>query len=196
MNFLKNFLKDNGKTIRKIYIYQFGAIVFALMMVLPTVRIDNAAVDALSCIITVLFYFYLLYLAAWERGASDRIRVDGKRIAPREHYGFKLGIAAMSPIVILCVLWFIARLMSQFFGAAVFKNINDFIAHVVMLIQAPFLQIVNHSVALIPSEDARSFVSPVLFLASAFIVAAVTWLSYYFGYHGKFMSVAYKNTKT
>lgn len=184
---MKDFLRDNGKTIRKIYVNQFGAIVFALMMALATIKITNAVVDILSCIVTILFFSYLLYLVAWEKGANDRIKVDGGRGAPCEHKGIKIGLAATCPVMVLCVLWFLFHLLGVYAGIPFFKTLNDIFAVVVSILQATFLQTVN-----LIGVGMPKFVLPILYLLSTLVVAAVVWVSYYFGYHGKFMSVAYK----
>lgn len=184
---MKDFLSDNGKTIRKIYVNQFGAIVFALMMALATIKIKNTVVDILSCIVTILFFSYLLYLVAWDKGANDRLKVDGGRAAPCEHKGFRIGLCAMFPVMVLCALWVVFHFLGEYAGIPFFRTLNDILAVIVSILQATFLQTVN-----LIGVGMPKIVLPVLYLVSALVVAGITWISYYLGYHGKFMSVAYK----
>lgn len=80
-----NFFKENSYDIVKLYLTQIAISIFALIMytALGFVKANSTLSVTLQIIISVfsiLFYFVLLYTAAWDWGANDKIRADsGKR---------------------------------------------------------------------------------------------------------------------
>lgn len=177
-----------------LFLNRFGAIVFALMLSLAIVHVENKLIITLCCILAVIFYLYLIYLLMWERGAKDRLRVDGKRLEPCQHKGFKIGLAAASPAVILVVLSAVFYGVYALARVDVLFDISGVLRMIVMLLEAMYLPILQ---LLVPGkETALEIILNMLLLLSFSIPGvAVTWLSYYLGYHGKLMSRAYKAPK-
>ncbi len=80
-----NFFKENSYDIVKLYLTQIAISVFALIMYTAAgfVEADTALSTTIQIIISVfsiLFYFVLLYTAAWDWGANDKIRADGGKL--------------------------------------------------------------------------------------------------------------------
>ena len=78
------FFKNNFQNILKLYINQIGIMIFSLALMFPLESIggDEGAKpiwSILASILSVLFYYVLLYYAVWEIGAKDKIRIDSGR---------------------------------------------------------------------------------------------------------------------
>lgn len=191
---MKNFFKENGKTVISLFLNQFGAIVFALMLSLAIVHVENKAIITLCCMLAIGFYLYLIYLLMWERGAKDRLRVDGRRLEPCQHKGLKIGLAAAAPSVLFLILFCIFIGIFAASKSEVFLNLSGVFRIIVMILEAMYLPILQ---MLVPGTDTAVEIVLNVLLMLVFHAPAVfvTWLSYYFGYHGKFMSRAYKAPK-
>ena len=79
-----NFFKENSYDIVKLYLTQIAISVFALIMHTSSgfIKADSGLAVTFQIIISVfsiLFYFALLYTAAWDWGANDKIRADSGR---------------------------------------------------------------------------------------------------------------------
>ena len=85
-----NFFKENSYDIVKLYLTQIAISIFALIMytALGFIKANSTLAITLQIIISVfsiLFYFVLLYTAAWDWGANDKIRSDsGKRVLDKK----------------------------------------------------------------------------------------------------------------
>lgn len=192
---LKEFLKENKKTILSLFVNQFGAIVFALMLSLAIVHVTNKLVITLCCILAIFFYLYLVYLLMWERGAKDRIRVDGRRLEPCPHKGLKIGLAAAFPMVLLLALFALAIGIYGLTASDLFLNVSGALRMIVMLLESMYLPILQMVVPGTPETAVEIIINIVLLLVFNIPAVVATWLSYYLGYHGKLMSRAYKNPK-
>ncbi len=191
---MKNFIKENGKTVISLFLNQFGAIVFALMLSLAIVHVENKAVITLCCILAIGFYLYLIHLLMWERGAKDRLRVDGRRLEPCQHKGFKIGLAAAAPTFLFLVLFCIFIGIFTLTKSDVLLNLAGSFRIIVMILEAMYLPILQ---MLVPGTDTAVEIILNVLLMLVFLAPAVfvTWLSYYLGYHGKLMPKAYKAPK-
>ena len=79
-----NFFKENSYDIVKLYLTQIAISVFALIMYTSAGSIKantslSATFQIIISVFSILFYFVLLYTAAWDWGANDKIRADGGR---------------------------------------------------------------------------------------------------------------------
>ncbi len=88
------FLKDNSNNIVKLAVNQIAMTIFGLLLSAAT--FSNDTLKLVTGIISILFYFYLLYTAAWDIGARDKIKIDGGRMKKSKFKGFYLGLFANS----------------------------------------------------------------------------------------------------
>lgn len=107
-------LKTNSYTIVRLLLNQFGIAVMSIMLVAITQSPNQKHLMLLACVYATVFYLSLLYLAVWQEGAQDRIRVDAGRAQPDRLQGLKLGLMASIPNLLI----FLFMLIGYLFGAA------------------------------------------------------------------------------
>lgn len=78
------YVKDNLDSILKLFINHIGMMIFGLVVLITSSliasRLKNQAVFYVMGALTLLMYFSLIYTAMWERGAKDKIKIDGGRM--------------------------------------------------------------------------------------------------------------------
>lgn len=98
------FFKNNGSVISKLFVYQFALTVFGLLLYTVSQYSESKAIIAGISAFSAIFYLFIIYTNIWDIGARDKIRIEGKRLAPRPLHGLWLGICANVPnfIFALC----------------------------------------------------------------------------------------------
>lgn len=96
------FFKENSYDVVRLFINQIGIAIFSLILytALGTVKIEDDNLYTFKAIISIfaiLFYFALLYTVAWDWGAKDNIRIEGKRMEPVKLKGARLAFWANVP---------------------------------------------------------------------------------------------------
>lgn len=102
------FLKENSYDIVKFYITQIGISIFSHIMYHAGGAIGaesniTATIGICISVFAIIFYFFLLYTAAWDFGAKDKIRIDGGRMSPDKTKLLKMSLVANSLNLILVV---------------------------------------------------------------------------------------------
>ena len=103
------FFKDNSYDIVKMYLTQIAISVFAFIMYTSAGFIKantslSATFQIIISVFSILFYFVLLYTAAWDWGANDKIRADGGRCTLDKTRGLKMITIASIPNFILVIV--------------------------------------------------------------------------------------------
>ena len=103
------FFKDNSYDIVKMYLTQIAISVFALIMYTSSgfIQANTSLSTTFQIIISVfstLFYFVLLYTAAWDWGANDKIRADGGRCTLDKTRGLKMITIASIPNFVFAIV--------------------------------------------------------------------------------------------
>ncbi len=92
------FIKENSYDIIRLYINQLGITIFSLVLYFSVASIEAEStrelIKAGVSLFATLFYFALIYTAAWDYGAKDRIRVDGGRMKEQKWKGIVMGVLA------------------------------------------------------------------------------------------------------
>ena len=104
-----NFFKENSYDIVKLYLTQIAISVFALIMYTSAGFIQantslSATFQIIISVFSILFYFVLLYTAAWDWGANDKIRADGGRCTLDKARGLKMVAISNIPNYILVLV--------------------------------------------------------------------------------------------
>ena len=180
---MKKFLKDGFDTITKLIVTQLGMTMFGLMVTMATRAMPGASKEndpmllAVSLVSTIM-YLFILYFHIWEKGAKDRIKVDGGRMEKQTLKGLYLSLVANSLNILLglimCSTYYFCDFVNgldsiqcQIFGSA-----ND----IARLIQGMYTGLIIYI-----SPDAQA-TSPFIFLAIVIPALVVTSLGYYFGF--------------
>ena len=103
------FFKDNSYDIVKMYLTQIAISVFAFIMYTSAGFIKantslSATFQIIISVFSILFYFVLLYTAAWDWGANDKIRADGGRCTLDKTRGLKMITIASIPNFLFAIV--------------------------------------------------------------------------------------------
>lgn len=191
---MKKFFQDGLDTIVKLIVTQLGMTMFGLMVTMTTRVLPGAAnktKDPMLLVVSgfaIIMYLFILYTHIWEKGAKDRIKVDGGRMEKQPLKGLYLSLVANSLNlllgIIMCSTYYIfdcinapGSIAYQLFGSA-----ND----IARLIQGMYTGIIIYL-----SPDATS-ISPLIFIAITLPAIAVTTFGYYWGFSNKKMLMSKK----
>ncbi|MBR4204468.1 MAG: hypothetical protein IKQ92_03230 [Clostridia bacterium] len=108
---IKDFWSENGKTIGKLLLYQFGMTFFGIMLWGATAAAQSQRIWLMlfASGFSTLFYLYLIYSVLWERGGQDRIRVDGGRAEKKPLKGFFIILAANIPNILIALIILVSQ---------------------------------------------------------------------------------------
>ena len=101
------FFKQNSYDVVKLFVNQIGIAIFsmalytAVSIALPTDFSGVATIETLLSIASTIFYLSLIYIAVWEIGAKDAIKLESGKIAKPKCKGLALGIFANLPNFVL-----------------------------------------------------------------------------------------------
>ena len=92
------FFKENTYDIIRLFVNQIGITIFSFFLYTAVGAIQDDAltlkVQVVVSVFAILFYFSLLYTAAWDYGAKDKIRVDAGRATLNKFRGALMGFFA------------------------------------------------------------------------------------------------------
>lgn len=100
-----NYAKENRSLISKLIINHIAMSVFGLIMAIVTRFLANRNGTNMTLyyivgILAILLYAVVLYVNFWEKGASDKIRVDGGRMKLNIYNGLWISFLANIPTII------------------------------------------------------------------------------------------------
>ena len=102
---MKVFWADNGKTIGKTLLNQFGSAFLGIMLFMASTALSQVVwLPFVATIIATGFYVYLIYNVMWDKGGQDRIKVDGGRGEKNLLKGLWISLIANIPNIILAIL--------------------------------------------------------------------------------------------
>lgn len=96
------FLKDNSYDIAKMLINQIGISIFSLVLYTAAGLIWD--IDVYLSVFAILFYAALIYTAAWDMGAQDRVRIDSGKLRANPLRGAAIAGIANIPNAVLIIL--------------------------------------------------------------------------------------------
>lgn len=105
------FWKENSSLIVKLMITQFGMAVFGLLLNSAASMSENTVLVVIFSVFSVIFYLFLLYTAVWDFGAKDKLKIEGKRLAPRPLHGLWVSLYANIPNLLLSAVATVAYLI-------------------------------------------------------------------------------------
>lgn len=179
------FLKENSYNIVKLYINQLGISIFSLLLYSSVATMKN---EKLSLELTVgisvfaiLFYFALIYTAAWDIGASDIIKIESGRMKSQKYKGALLAFFANFANLVLAGICVVAMLvyMNGNEGAIGFSQVSNLILRLTDAMYIGSLQGIFSAF----SEDANMYnlLQSYGFLATPLLSVIVTHLGYILG---------------
>ena len=183
------FFKNNSYDIIKLYINQIGITIFAMIMYTAGGMINTGENSGVSLpvrlgisVFSTIFFFVLIYMAAWDLGAKDSIRSESGKIKRDGIKGLKMSLFANVPNFVLTLGVIAFALISILSGAAwassafgVFDMILRFSASMYIGIVQWIFGSVSLSVAHLHLLQACAF------LFMALVSVFVTYLGYRLG---------------
>ena len=106
-----DFYKKNSEIITKLILYQFGSAVLGIIVTTATHASDRLMLFA--AIFSTAFYLMLLYMAMWEEGGHERIKVDGGRAEMKPLRGLYISLWANVPNLIFAFLIIIGYIFGR-----------------------------------------------------------------------------------
>lgn len=184
---MKNFFEDTLEVIIKMLVTQLGMTMFGVMITMAAVSFErtsesaNNVLSLVASVFSVFMYMFLLYIHVWNKGARDRIKIDGGGMKENKLKGLYMSLVANSlnlflGLVMVATYYFCDfttnpnSMVCQIFGTA-----ND----IARIIQGMFIGIVNYI-----SPNAES-TTPFLFLLITVPALFISSLGYYLGTKNK-----------
>ncbi len=184
------FLKENSYDIVKLYINQIGIAIFSLVLYFAVGILDSVdlliSVKISISIFAMLFYFALLYTAAWDMGASDKIRIDGGKMEEKKFKGMLMSLIANIPNFILAVGCAISTgflLVEPTVAAEVFSAIFNAILRMSASMYLGLIQGIFSSLE--GNPELYNFVQSFGYLVAPFLAIIATHIGYLFGLRNK-----------
>lgn len=179
-------IKDNSYDIVRLYINQLGITIFSLVLYTAIGFVEDDALNfkirvALSVFAT-LFYFILIYSAAWEYGAKDKIRIDSGKIEPVRAKGLIMSLVANLPNfllaagAILCMLVYMGGAHQEGFYTA-FGVLNL----IMRFCSAMYLGMIQGIFSFVTDINASYLWQSVGYFVLPLVSVAVTHLAYTLG---------------
>ena len=197
--------KDYGRHIRRLWLNQFGAIAFGIMLSFLSTALSDRVGDSaatvyfISGIVGMAFYCYLIYLVIWEVGAYDKIRVDSGRSGASMHFGIKIALFYSIPSLAVTGIYLVSALIYKVAGVenSVVTGVLGVSGMASMIIEAPYI---GFALAFFKEigkniQDDSLLYYSILWFVSCLPAILTIWLGYLAGYKGKFMSKMYKKSK-
>ena len=101
------FFKDNSYDIVKLFVNQIGIAIFsmalytAISIAVPATSDWASKLEVMVSVAATAFYFVLIYIAMWEIGATDAIRIESGKIKATPYKGALMGLMANAPNFLL-----------------------------------------------------------------------------------------------
>ena len=193
------FLKENSYSIIKLYINQLGISIFSLLLYSAVWALKN---EELSLNLTIgisvfaiLFYFALIYTAAWDIGAADIIKIEAGRMKSQKSKGALMSFFANIVNFVLAAICVIAMLLyiNGIDGAIGFSQVANLILRLTYAMHIGILQGIFKSFA----SDANMYnlLQSCGYLALPLLTIIVTHIGYIFGMKNLKIFPSSKKTK-
>ena len=176
------YVKENLDSIIKLFINHIGMMIFSLVVILTAALLSSKLESDLlfysAGVLSALMYFSLIYTAMWERGAKDKIRVDGGRAKKNMLHGLYFYLIANA----IAVLTGVVSLILSFFVTEDVSAINN--VYGVFRIISHYYSSMYLPITKLGLEGSSAVVSSLVYIAVILPGALVSFASYIFGLKG------------
>lgn len=167
------FLKENSYNIVRLYINQIGITIFSLVLYFSALAASDDLSKKLLLIISVfasLFLYALLYTAAWDWGANDKIRVDSGKTKAFMLKGAAISLCSNTLNFVLALGCIISELIASGGNGTVYQIFNP----IYLLTNAMYIG----SVDMISQTNLIRYIC---FFAAPILAIVATQIGYFFG---------------
>ncbi len=183
------FLKENSYDILRLYINQIGITIFSLVLYFSVSMLEDELLSlrlkVTISVFAMLFFFALLYTAAWDWGAKDRIRVDGGKMKPFRAKGalmatFANAINFLFAGVCIISMWLYMR------GVEGMLSVSQIFNLLLRLTNAMYLGLLQGIFSAFESQaDLYNLLQSVGYFIAPLLAIASTHMGYMFGFNNK-----------
>ena len=151
------FFKENSYDIVKLFINQIGITIFSFMLYTAVATIEDddlfLRINVFVSVFAILFYFSLLYTAAWDIGAKDKIRIDSGKAVSTPTKGLKIALWANTPNFLLA--GFAVAFMGIYMlgGSEWFYSVFFILNMLIRFISAMFLGLIQGIFSFLATDD-------------------------------------------
>ena len=137
-------------------------------------------------VFAMAFYFVLLYTAAWEFGAKDKIRVDAGRAEPCMLKGAFMALIANIPNFICAVMCIVGQGVYMLTSIDAFKTVGAIFNLVIRLFMSMYLGVLQGVFAAFDNNiDMYFLLQSVGFAILPLLAVLATHVGYTFGMHNR-----------
>lgn len=183
------FLKENSYDILRLYINQIGITIFSLVLYFSVSMLEDEVISlrlkvAIS-VFAMLFFFALLYTAAWDWGAKDKIRIEGGKMKKNLAKGALMALFANVVNFVLaagCVIsiWMYIKGVESALSASQIFNLF------LRMTNAMYIGVLQGIFSAFESQDnLYNLYQSIGFLAAPLLAVAATHIGYIFGLKNK-----------
>ena len=182
------FFRENSYSIIKLYVNQIGIMIFSLALLFPidTIAGSDGSSNLLSVVTSLLsiaFYYVLIYYAVWEIGAKDKIRVDSGRYERKRFKGLFIALWANVPNLILSIPHLIFTITAFLGGAG--KQLYGALTAILRFHCSMYLGVILGITGFDVESAGAQIAVGVLFIVVPLLSVAVAHLAYALGSRDK-----------
>ena len=145
MNKIKDFFKDYGGVIGKIFINHIAMSIFGLM-VCPAALAINKVLYWCACVLGVGMYMFLLYMIMWELGSKEQVDIEYDKTRDDKLRGLKISLVKNSIFIIIAIAVFVLSFCTTEVASginSVYSVLKSIMQLFVLSIYFPFLTTFN-----------------------------------------------------
>lgn len=182
--------KENSYDIVRLYINQIGIMIFSLFLYSAIAGIEDdslfSTLRILVSVLSILFYFVLVYNIVWEIGAKDKIKAESGKYTYNIFKGGIISLFANVPNFVLALLSTIFFGFYKIFGEKWIVDTAGVVFAITKLHASMFMGLIQGITASPPVTDPAAVVSDSLVESILFFVLPIasilfTQLSYWLG---------------
>ena len=182
---MKRFFEDGLDVIIKMAVTQLGMTMFGIMVTAATVIVPQFAnkernvLSLIASIAATAMYLFLIYIHIWDKGAKDKIKIDGGRMQKQDLKGLYFSLVANALNILLGIVALSTYYFCDFVNSPnsmvcqIFGTSND-IARIIQGMYVGLLNYISPNAAEIP---------PIMFLVITLPALLTSALGYYLGSH-------------
>ena len=180
------FFKENSYDIVRLFINQVGITIFSFVLY-TALQFDLDPQTTLTIriclsVFATLFYLALLYTAAWEFGAKDKLRIDSGKYRKQPLKGPFMSLFANVPNLVLAIGALVCFLIYSAAASEVAYSIFAVLNSLMRFISAMYIGIIQGIFSFLPDDSSMTWLcETVAFAVSPIFAIAATQLGYSLG---------------
>ena len=140
------YIKANSYLIVKQFAYQFLSMIMGLILYFNVYASSSIWLKLAVTLFSIGFYMVIQYTGFWDAGASDIIKIEGKRLKYRPWAGLVMSLIASAPNFILAALITMGNILGKEGGRFAYEwagNIGAISRTIAIFWEAPYDGIIN-----------------------------------------------------